>query len=245
MLILGTAHVVPLRDAVQHEIFEFEPGAVALELDSDRLRGLLAEPDERTSPGWGYGLVARFQERVAEEMGGEVGEEMLAAREAGMLLSVPVALVDLPAQETLKRLVDEMGWIERVKLIGSLISSFLPGRGFEDELQRALDGDPALVEEVSRKFPTVKKVLIDERDVHMAERVRDLVRDYQRVVLVVGDAHVPGIKKHLEDRIEDVQTVRVSELRQHAPKQVSFSVEQLETDEPPDRGPPPPPPQDP
>lgn len=225
ILLLGTAHVVPLRNQIQHRIFEFDPGAVALELDSDRLRGLLADPDEREKPSWGYGLVAKFQERVAEEMGGEVGEEMLAAREAGMLLGVPVALVDRPAPETLDRLLDQMGWIERIKVMGSVIASLLPGKGFQDELQRALEGDPELIEEVSRRFPTVKKVLIDERDDHMADRVGRLAEDYGRVAVVVGDAHVPGLTERLEERFDDVRAVRVRELREASPTQAGFSIE--------------------
>lgn len=231
VLLLGTAHVVPLRDAIQHHIFEFDPAAVALELDADRLRGLLTDPSQREKPGFGYGLVAKFQQRVADEMGGEVGEEMLSAREAGMLLGVPVALVDQPAPETLERMLDEMGWIERIKLAGSLIASFLPGRGFEDELQRALDGDPQLIEEVTERFPTVKKVLIDERDAHMADRIQRLVEDFGRVVAVVGDAHVPGIRDNLSRSIDNVRAVRVSELRHHTPSQVSFTVEAEAGDE--------------
>lgn len=228
VLILGTAHVVPLRNAVQQEIFGFDPGAVAVELDADRLRGLLADPEDRERPGWGYGLVAKLQRRVADEMGGEVGEEMLAAREAGMLLGVPVALVDRPAQETVDRLLDQMGWIERIKMIGSLLASFLPGKGMEEELQRALEGDPELIEEVARRFPTVKKVLIDERDEHMAERVSRLVEDYHRVVLVVGDAHVPGLEEHLEGVVDDLESVRVKELRERAPSEASFTVETVD-----------------
>lgn len=225
LLILGTAHVVPLENAIQHHVFEFDPGAVALELDPDRLRGLLADPDEREQPGWGYGLIAKFQEKIAGDLGGEVGEEMLAAREAAMLEGVPVALVDRPVRETLDRLLDEMGWIERAKVLGSMLASFLPGKRFEEELQRALEGDPELIDEVAERFPTVKKVLIDERDDYMADRVRRLLEDYWRVVLVVGDAHVPGLTERLEGHVDEFETVRVSELRAFSPPQAAFQVE--------------------
>lgn len=249
VMILGTAHVVPLQRAIQHHIFEFEPDVVALELDSERLRGLLAEPDDRGEPGFGYGLVQRFQQRVAEDMGGEVGEEMIAAREAGMLLQVPVALVDKPARETVSRLLDEMGWIERIKIGWSIIRSYLPGSSVEEELQRALEGDPELVAEVADQFPTVKRVLIDERDEHIARRVIELVDSYPRLVLVVGDAHVPGIVERLEGHIDTVQTVRVKELREHTASGAGFSVEANTTTGPPPGGNtglggPPPPPQD-
>lgn len=225
VLVLGTAHVVPIENAVRHHVFEFDPNAVALELDAERLRGLLTDPENRETGGFGYGMIQKFQQRVADDMGGEVGEEMLAAREAGMLLGVPVALVDKSARETLSRLLDEMGWGERLKLAWSLVRSWLPGADVEEELQRALDGDPQLVEEVAEKFPTVKRVLIDERDVHMAERTSQLVKDYPRVVLVVGDAHVPGIVEQLEGAGIEVDTVRVKQLRDFSQAQAGFTVD--------------------
>lgn len=231
LLILGTAHVVPLTRAIHHHIFEHDPGAVALELDHQRMRGLLMDPEDRERPGFGYGLVARFQEKIAEDLGGEVGEEMLAAREAAMLLDVPVALVDRPVNETLDRLLDEMGWGERLKVFGSLLVALLPGKRWENELHRALEGDPELVREVEEKFPSVKRVLIDERDAYMAKRAAGLVDEFGRVVLVVGDAHVPGLLEHLEGRVENVETVRVKELRAFAPSSVGFQVEHEAPDE--------------
>jgi pheromone shutdown protein TraB len=113
VLVLGTAHVVPLDAAIRHHVRRFAPDAVALELDRARLRGLLTDPVQREKPGFGYGLVAKFQQKVAQDLGGEVGEEMLAAREAATELGVPVALVDRPVQQTLDRLPEEMGWWER------------------------------------------------------------------------------------------------------------------------------------
>ncbi|MDX1611378.1 MAG: TraB/GumN family protein [Candidatus Thermoplasmatota archaeon] len=225
VLLLGTAHVVPLRKAIQHHIFEFQPDAVALELDRARLQGLLAPPEDRQKGGMAYGFIARFQQKVADDLGGSVGDEMLAGREAAMLLGVPVALVDAPAQETFRRLIQEMGWGERFKLIGSVLGSILPGNSVEADLQRALEGDPSLIEEVSRRFPTVKRVLIDERDELMARRVGALARDRGRVVAIVGDAHVPGMVARLEGQVERVHAVRVKQLQAGIPNQASFSVE--------------------
>lgn len=225
VLLLGTAHVVPLRQAIQHHIFEFDADVVALELDQARLQGLLTPPEERERGGFAYGLIARFQEKVAEDLGGNVGDEMLAGREAAMLLGIPVALIDQPAQQTFRRLIREMGWWERVKLVGSVLGSLIPGKSMEEDLQRALEGDPTLIEEVAKQFPTVKRVLIDERDALMADRVARLARDHGHVATVVGDAHVPGMTERLEGQVDDVRAVRVKQLKQGIPGQAGFSID--------------------
>lgn len=225
MLLLGTAHVVPLRAGIQHHLFDFRPRVVALELDRPRLEGLLAPPGEREKPGVGYGFVAKFQERVAADLGGTVGDEMLAAREAALLLGVHLALVDLPAQQTVKRLVSEMGWMERLRLMSSVVVSLLPGKRYEKDLQRALSGDPDFVDEVTRQYPTVKRVLIDERDEHMAGAIARAAERHRRVAAVLGDAHVPGVEKRLAGRVDAVRTVRLAELAKGVPSQSTWSVE--------------------
>lgn len=225
VLLLGTAHVVPLRQAIQHHIFEFDADVVALELDQARLQGLLTPPEERERGGFAYGLIARFQEKVADDLGGSVGDEMLAGREAAMLLGIPVALIDQPAQQTFRRLLREMGWWERIKLVGSVLGSLIPGKSMEEDLQRALDGDPSLIEEVAEQFPTVKRVLIDERDQLMGDRVARLARDHGHVAVVVGDAHVPGMIERLEGQVKEVRAVRVKALKEGVPSQAGFSVE--------------------
>ncbi len=225
VLLLGTAHVVPLRQAIQHHIFEFDADVVALELDQARLQGLLTPPEERDRGGFAYGLIARFQEKVADDLGGSVGDEMLAGREAAMLLGIPVALIDRPAQQTFRRLVREMGWWERVKLLGSVLGSLIPGKSMEEDLQRALEGDPTLIEEVAEQFPTVKRVLIDERDQLMADRVARLAHEHGHVAVVVGDAHVPGMTDRLDGKVDEVRSIRVKQLKEGVPSQASFSVQ--------------------
>ncbi|PSH01513.1 MAG: hypothetical protein BRC27_01960 [Nanohaloarchaea archaeon SW_10_44_10] len=59
-----------------------------------------------------------------------------------------------------------------------------------------------IVSELDEEFPELKKVLLDERNEYMADRL--LERDFDHAVVFVGAAHVEG----LTERLEEGQTER-------------------------------------
>jgi pheromone shutdown protein TraB len=227
IVLLGTGHVFDLEAAVQAEIRERGPGVVALELDPDRYRAL--QSGEREPQGsLFYRALARFQQGMAERYGVQPGDEMLAASRAAREIGAPVALVDRDAQSMFTRLWSEMGWWERIRFVGSSVGGLLlPGDKVEDQLEEIQEDAAAYMAALGERYPTVKRVLLDERNHHMADRIDDLGRRHEVVVAVLGDGHVDGIRDILEGRGHEVETVRLRELRDREPRASSagFTVE--------------------
>lgn len=217
--LIGTAHVFDLRRRLQREVMERTPDVVCLELDPPRLQALLARQrgEQRQAPAPpAYRLLAEFQDRMAASRGIAPGDEMLAAYEAATAAKVPVALIDLDAQQAFGRLWGAMGLWEKARFLGSAaLSAVLPRWYVDRELER-IQGDPAgVLEELGKEYPTVKRVLIDERNAHMAARLAALrTQGKERIVAVVGDGHVEGIRGILAARAppEDVAVVRLKDL---------------------------------
>jgi len=71
----------------------------------------------------------------------------------------------------------------------------------EDELARLRQSDTlsAMLEEMGTALPSVKTILVDERDLYMAYHIRNAPGS--KVVAVVGAAHLPGILRHLSEKI--------------------------------------------
>ena len=69
----------------------------------------------------------------------------------------------------------------------------------EEELEELKEQDvlTELMDDLGRHLPAVKKVLIDERDAYLAERLRR--SSGKRVVAVVGAGHLEGIHRSLLD----------------------------------------------
>ena len=73
----------------------------------------------------------------------------------------------------------------------------------EDDLRELRQRDvlTELIKELARDLPVLKRVLIDERDAYLAQKIRD--SSGERIVAVVGAGHLDGVEKILIDGSEE------------------------------------------
>lgn len=211
LTLIGTGHVFRIEEAVKDAIEALAPDVVFVELDKGRLQALIARRQGGTPPRSGnfvHRKLQGFQESVANLYGAEAGGEMIAAVEGAQRVGAQVALVDRPAEETLKRLMKQLTWRERGRAawlmlkggLGALVPRRRDRKGdIESEIRKYSEDPDAALAEVGREFPTVRRVVIDERDALMAERIRHAMGRFRRGVAVVGDGHVGGMRRHLDD----------------------------------------------
>jgi pheromone shutdown protein TraB len=243
LTLIGTGHVFDLRRRLQREVMARAPDVVCLELDPGRFRALLAK--QQGAPMGDvplvYRMLAEFQSKMAAERGIAPGDEMLAAFECARDAKVQVELIDMDAQRAFQRLWSTMGLVEKARFVGSAaLGMVLPKRFLEAEMEK-LQGDYGdLFDQLARDYPTVKRVLIDERNAHMAARLAGLRgQGKERIVAVVGDGHVEGLRALLTEQGlgAEVEAVRLRELSTPEPAGGSASWSFSTTSE----GAPPPP----
>ena len=219
VLLLGSAHVVDLSEPLRRVLSGRVLDAIAVELDAERAQALMS-PD---GPGRGRGsapLFARLwgvlQRRLGTEIGAGVpGAEMKVAIEVARARAVPVFFIDDPLRVTLANLVRSMPFKERVTLlVSAVVGLFIPARVVDREMDRYAESPEAYTEELRRVSPTTARVLLDDRNEHMAERLVSLRQHgYGRLAAVVGDAHLEGLRSALGRRGLPTEVVRFSELR--------------------------------
>lgn len=244
LTLVGTGHVFAIGHLVEGLIDTRRPDIVCVELDPTRLRGLqerkrLNEMEAAGDPRvedikrqqaeavkrlpLAYRMLAKMQDDIATGEGVQAGSEMLAAVEAANRRGIPAACIDVDAQALVRRAWREMGLFERVRFLWSLWRG-KGGGTMEKELEQYQDDPVAYLAMVGNDFPTLKRVLIDERDAHMASGIlriheqKDQVPnagDPLRVLAVVGDGHVAGMLGHLRAHFtaEELDIVRVKDLR--------------------------------
>lgn len=213
IILVGTAHISRESIAlVRKTISEEKPDIVGVELDRERLHQLLSEKKwqemdivQAIKEGKTYLLLfnlllANIQRQFGEQIGIKPGEEMKAAIIAASENNIPVQLLDRDIKITLKRAMDRMSLFEKLKLASViLLSVFSTGEKITAEKVEALkdkDVINKLLQELSRQMPSVKKVLVDERDLFIANRI--LQAKGKKIVAVVGAGHLDGIKKYLD-----------------------------------------------
>ncbi len=220
VLLLGAAHVVDLERALRAVLGPRVLDGVAVELDPERAAGLLHPPPGGRQPVSGLPFVTRLwgvlQRRLGAEIGaGEAGAEMKVAARVAEERQLPLFLIDDPIRFTVLRLLQTMPFKERVQLlVGAVLALFVPSRLVQREVDRYAASPEEYTSALRVASPTMARVLLDERNEHMADRLTQLrVQGYGRIAAVVGDAHLPGLAAALGRRGVAVEAIPFSRLR--------------------------------
>jgi pheromone shutdown-related protein TraB len=211
IILIGTAHISRESvEQVEESIRRESPAVVAIELDDERLKTV------RNPDSWknldvvkvlreGKGLVllanlvlASFQRRMGATIGISPGAEMAAAINTAESLGIPCIMVDRPIQVTLRRAWGKNSLWGKCKLLSALLSAAFSTETVSQEEIEALKNSNEMdnmMGELATYLPSVKSVLIDERDQYLGSRIWQC--EGQKVLAVLGAGHLPGVVAHL------------------------------------------------
>ncbi len=230
LTIIGTGHVFNISEPVSFIVRRCWPQAVCVELDDMRYHALTgdkealrkdlearginpdASKEERLkNMNAAYRQSARYQEKMSAQNKSTAGADMVAAIGAAKSCDAEIFCIDTDAAVAMDRMWSQMGRGEKFRYRMSGITDNIFGKRKVDKTQKDYSKDQAAyVEEMRKKYPAMVRVLIDERNEHMAARIREICATHERVVAVVGDGHVDGLLKLLPD--SDRRVIRLKEL---------------------------------
>jgi pheromone shutdown-related protein TraB len=211
IILIGTAHISAKSvETVVSTIEAEQPDSVCVELDEQRFKALREETswqdldlkqvirNKQTTF-----LVARlalmaFQKKMSLYTGVKPGQEMLEATIAAERCGASVELVDRDIRTTLLRAWRNTPFLKRSSVAALLVMGmFQRTEVDEEDLEELRDTHniSEILDELGDALPSVKSVLVDERDEYMAQRIR--LAPGPKVVVVIGAAHKPGIIRHL------------------------------------------------
>jgi pheromone shutdown protein TraB len=212
--LLGTGHVFKIAEPVSFIVKHIWPNAVLIELDELRYNAL-SSPADPADVGKGqprmYRNMAKYQRSVAEEYGTHVGSEFTAAVETGRMIGAAIEFIDTDASKTIDDVWKEMSFFERTRLTFSMIGDrFRSKKKADAAIMEIAENEEEYFAVMRKKYPTLVRKLIDERDEHMAAKITEASKKYENVVVVIGDGHVEGISKLLEG--ESIRKIRLKTL---------------------------------
>ncbi len=248
IILIGTAHVSKEScEEVESEIKSGLPSVVAIELDEQRFAAL-DNPESwkeldiikvlKEKKGFlllANLVLASFQRRMGINIGVRPGDEMRAGINAAKSLGIPSVMVDRPVQTTLRRAWAKTGGFGRIKLLSALMSSAFDTEDISTEeiegLKKSSEMD-GMMAELSGFLPSVKEVLIDERDFYLAAHIWNASEGKEKTLAVLGAGHLPGVEKHLlalAEGSEKPDTTSISSVPEKKPlsKIVSWGIPAL------------------
>lgn len=216
VVLIGTAHVSrESAELVSGVIQEEQPDTVCVELCESRYQSIQQKElwqdtnltkiikEKKAFLLLSKLLLASFQKRLADKFDIKPGEEMLRAIRAGEDAGADILPVDRDIRITLSRSWRIMGLFEKARLL----FQFLGAAGDVDEISeediekmKKEDILQSILSDVEKTHPVLRKILIDERDMYMAQKIR--TAPGQKTVAVVGAGHLPGILGHWETDID-------------------------------------------
>ena len=209
ILLVGTAHISQHSvDLVTKVIETQQPNAVCIELDERRYQALKDEKrwqkldlksvirNKQLSTLMVSLMMASYQKKLGENLGVSPGAELLAAARTAQSLDIPFFLCDRDIRVTLRRAWKSTSLFKKCYLLSSLLVGMFDTEAIDEKKLEELKKKDVLTElmaEMGESLPHMKKVLIDERDIYLAEKIK--ATPGSKVVAVVGAGHVEGIKQ--------------------------------------------------
>lgn len=211
LILIGTAHVSKKSVEEVKEVIESEkPDTVCIELCQARYQSIT------NADSWGNTdifkiikerkamlllailALSSYQKKLAKKFGIQPGQEMIQGIRSAEEIGAELCLADREIQVTMLRLWRNISFWGKIKLFFQLfLGMFYEEELSEEEMEKMKSQDmlSAAMEELSRSFPQVKSIIIDERDKFLAEKIK--TASGQKIVAVVGAGHIPGIKEEL------------------------------------------------
>lgn len=220
LVIVGTSHIAPESiSKVQRTISQEQPEIVALELDKRRYHALLNKSDEGIElsairrlglAGFAFALIGRFAQRqLGSKTGMKPGEEFLAAALFCKERRIHFTFIDQDIEVTLQRFSKAFNGRELFRLMWDLISSpFRKDEGVELINLNEIPDERLvrkIIAKVAKRYPSLYRVLVAERDEHMASQLTELMRTHQgTIVAVVGAGHQEGLLNEVKKKFREL-----------------------------------------
>lgn len=237
IILIGTAHISKKSAELVKEVIESEqPDSVCIELDDQRYKSILEgskwkEMDifevikkKRASLLLMNLAISSFQKRMAKQLGVNAGQEMLQGIESAKEIGAELVLADRNIQVTFSRIWGNLGFKGKGMLLSQIIYSIFSNESItEEELEKMKSQDmlDSMLAEFTESFPQLKRPLIDERDQYLAQKIKNAPGE--KIVAVLGAAHVPGIIVQIE-KDHDLKQLTKLPPKSKAPKIIGWSI---------------------
>jgi len=210
IILVGTAHVSKESTRLVAAVIEEEiPDTVCVELCESRYQAIRQKDrwqnmniikvikEKKAFLLLSNLLLASFQKKIADKFDIKPGAEMIKAIESAESIDAAIHLSDRDIRVTLSRAWRAMGLWDKIKIFFQLLlSAGEIDEISEEDIEKMKQEDMlhTLLADVEKTLPALSNILIDERDMFLAHKIKEAPG--KKIVAVVGAGHVAGIKKY-------------------------------------------------
>ena len=233
--LVKTAHVSKnSKEDVYNYYEQINPDTICIELDADRYKNITAKDKWENTDIFKIIkeskvailliniILSSYQKRLATSLDSTNGAEMLAGIDLAKKNNKELLLIDRPINITFKRIWQSLTLKEKINLLSGIIEMVFDKEEINEEDIQNLKEQDALdsaLEEVSKELPNVKRTLVDERDMYLAQSIKEAKGN--NVMVIIGAAHAKGIKKYIE---QDINKEELKTLKKKGPSIIKWLI---------------------
>lgn len=211
LIFLGTSHISRQSiEEIEYLMHTEKPDFVALELDYQRFHSLMQKQKQHISiknifrlgvKGYIFAVMAAWAEKkLGEYTGIAPGSEMKHAILLAKRNSINIALIDQDIEITLRQLSKSITWKEKLNFVVDIFAGLFSGKKtieFDIMTVPAKVIIKKLLTKVMKRYPSIYRVLITERNKAMASNLKKLSAQNpgKKILVILGAGHVDGVVK--------------------------------------------------
>jgi pheromone shutdown-related protein TraB len=214
LTIIGTSHVSKQSiNEVREFILNEKPEIIAIELDRIRLYSLLnkkrklkkADIRKIGLTGIIFNFIGTYiEKKLGKLVDTKPGSEMIVAIKLAKQEKIPISLIDQDIRITLKKITKQMTWKEKFRFMRDL---FFTKQNKKELKKIDLSKVPSekiieeLTKEFKKRYPTLYRILIIERNHIMAKNLNNLIKTNKdkKILAIIGAGHKKEIEKLLKN----------------------------------------------
>jgi pheromone shutdown-related protein TraB len=212
VILVGTSHIaIESIKEVESSILENKPDLVAIELDPIRFQALLSKKrrikisdiQKMGLKGFIFNLIGGFIEKqLGKVIKVKPGADMLKAIETSKKINAKILLIDQDIRITLKRLSKEITWKEKFTFMKEIFKAPFSKQKIKIDLTKVPSQNliKQLVKKLRGYYPSIYKVLIEERNEILAKNIIRLMKTDKKILAVLGAGHIEGVLKIIKDQ---------------------------------------------
>jgi len=206
LTIIGTSHIsIESIKEVKSFIQKNKPDIIALELDQKRYYSLQHKVKPKLKDVFSIGIGpfliniigAYIEKKLGEIVKVSPGSEMKAAIKLAKKYKLKIELIDQDINITLKRLLKELTFKEKLRFVYDIIKNIVKGIFKKQKINFDLTKVPPreiikdLISKVKINYPSVYKTLIYERNIIMAKNLNKLIylNPNKKILAIIGAGH--------------------------------------------------------
>jgi pheromone shutdown-related protein TraB len=229
VILIGTAHVSGQSAKDVEKAFEEEqPDIIGIELDKRRYKAITSENKEDKMTIEHFfrylfdGKLLEFlliqilsipQNKLAEKFNIKPGSEMLKGIDISQENDKKLIFLDRDISITIPRLIKSIPfWLYPVLGLSAIFSLFAIEFIKQEDIEnlRSTEQLDDMMEQLSKTFPDLKKVMIDERDKIIAKNI--LEAEGEKILAIIGAGHIKGVSKYLKEGVDGIDFDKLNQI---------------------------------